>query len=167
MISLAGFPGSGKSTLGPLLALTRGLPFADLDADVERRAGRSIAGIFAADGEDAFRRLEREAFRARVASRFGGVLALGGGLPAQPGFADEVRAAGPCLFLDVPLDELLARLAASRGGRPLADGLDETGLRALHAARLPAYRACGRTVPLPPELPLPEQLDRLLAALAD
>lgn len=167
MISLAGFMACGKSTLGPLLALTRSLPFVDLDRRVEAAAGRDLAAIFAADGEAEFRRLERAAWRGLVAEGFPGVVALGGGLPVQPGMASEIRASGPCLFLDVPVDELLERLALGGRTRPLAGGLDETALRALHAARLPAYLACGTRIELPPALTLPEQLDRLLAALPD
>ena len=57
-IALIGAPGSGKSTLGPLLAERLGGPFVDVDAVIEQRQGRAIRDIFADDGEDAFRAIE-------------------------------------------------------------------------------------------------------------
>jgi shikimate kinase len=165
MISLVGFMAAGKSTLGPLLALVKGLPFADLDRRIEARAGRPLAEIFAQEGETGFREQERAAFDALLAQGFAGVATLGGGLPGQPGMPAAIRAAGPCLFLDPPIEELLLRLEADPTARPLAAGLDRAALAALHARRLPSYLACGRRVPLPADLDLPGQLDRLLEAL--
>jgi len=76
-IVLVGAPGSGKSTVGPLLAQELGVPYADVDAVVEERTGKSVAEIFADEGEPAFRSLE-EATTAELL-RGTGVLALGGG----------------------------------------------------------------------------------------
>ena len=76
-IVLVGAPGSGKSTVGPLLARELGVPYADVDAVVEERIGKSVAEIFADDGEPAFRALE-EAITVELL-RGTGVLALGGG----------------------------------------------------------------------------------------
>jgi shikimate kinase len=168
MILLTGFMGCGKSTLGPLLALCLDQAFLDLDREVERLAGRDAAGIFAAEGEEGFRAREREAFR-RLAA-FGGVLALGGGLPCQPGLADEIRAAGNGLYLDAPVEVLLERLLAPGAApRPLLDQVPAEGraafLRDLHARRDPFYRRAARAVPLPAGESVPQHLDRLLAAL--
>ena len=165
MISLVGFMGSGKTTLGSLLALCLDLPFRDLDQLVEERSGRALAEIFRLDGEEAFRRLEREEFR-RLTSEFSGVLATGGGLPCQPGLVDELRAAGPVLFLDPPVELLLTRLATG-GARPLIAGWSPEEVRALHAQRLPAYMAAGRRVDLSAGLDLPRSLDCLLLALTE
>ena len=76
-IVIVGAPGSGKSTVGALLAERLGVAFTDVDAVIEQRAGRSIAEIFAEDGEPAFRELE-EATTAELLSE-PGVLSLGGG----------------------------------------------------------------------------------------
>jgi shikimate kinase len=76
-IVLVGAPGSGKSTVGPLLAQALGVPFADVDAVLEERTGKSVAEIFADDGEPAFRALE-ESTTAELL-RDPGVLSLGGG----------------------------------------------------------------------------------------
>ena len=76
-IVLVGAPGSGKSTVGALLAERLGMEFVDADAVIEERAGKSVAEIFADDGETAFRQLEEETTAAQL--RRPGVLALGGG----------------------------------------------------------------------------------------
>ena len=75
---LVGFMGSGKTTVGRLLAERLGVPFADADEEIERAAGRTIPAIFEADGEPAFRELEAAAI-ARLLDGDAGVLALGGG----------------------------------------------------------------------------------------
>ena len=72
-----GAPGSGKSTVGPLVAERLGLPFADVDAVIEARAGRPITDIFVEDGEPAFRALEEQVTAELLAAPV--VLALGGG----------------------------------------------------------------------------------------
>jgi len=168
VIILVGFMGCGKSTLGPLLALCLNLPFRDLDRVVAAEAGTDAAGIFAAEGEEGFRRREAAAFRA-LAGSFPGVLAVGGGLPCQPGMAAELAAAGDCLYLDLPVEELEARLLAGAAPRPLLAALPAAerpaAIRALHARRDPCYRRAGRVVPLPAGEDAVRHLDRLLAAL--
>ena len=77
-VVLVGPPGSGKSSVGRAVARLTGLDLRDTDADIERSSGRSIPDIFANDGEDAFRALERAAVGAALAEH-AGVLALGGG----------------------------------------------------------------------------------------
>ena len=167
---LLGFMGCGKSTLGPLLALCLGRPFRDLDQEIAREAGRAVGELFAAEGEAAFRRRERAAFR-RLAASFDGVLALGGGLPAEPGMAEELAAVEACLYLDAPLETLLERLAdpAAAARRPLLAALPAAErpafIGALHAGRDAAYRRAGRVVPLPAGESAVQHLDRLLAAL--
>ncbi|MFA7331481.1 MAG: shikimate kinase [Candidatus Delongbacteria bacterium] len=169
LITLVGFMACGKSTLGPLMALCLNQPFRDLDACVEARAGRSLAWLFEQEGEEGFRRLERSAWHEQV-REFSGVLAVGGGLPCQPGGVEELRAAGPVLFLDPPLDLLLARLQGDRQ-RPLVTALPEerraSALRELWVHRRDFYLQAGRRVELPAGEDLPRQLDRLLDALGE
>ncbi|MBX3173560.1 MAG: hypothetical protein KF709_04065 [Gemmatimonadaceae bacterium] len=80
---LVGLPGAGKSTVGPLVAAALGWTFVDLDAEIEREAGKSVPEIFAAEGEAGFRRREREA-TARLANRRQVVVAPGGGWMLDP-----------------------------------------------------------------------------------
>jgi shikimate kinase len=141
LVCLAGFMGSGKTTVGVLLARQLAWRFEDLDARIEQNAGLSIAVIFERQGEAAFREIEREQFE-KVLGRVAEsgepiVLALGGGTYAQPGIVEGLRAFGaPVIWLDCPVDLLFAR-CATMSNRPLFR--DEASFRGLLAARLPFY----------------------------
>jgi shikimate kinase len=140
--------GSGKTTVGTLLARQLAWRFVDLDARIEEASGLSIPGIFDRLGETAFRQIEAEQLRAALgrASELGEgtVLALGGGTYAQAGCSEFLRTAGvPVLWLDAPLETLLARCMIMPG-RPLFR--DEASFRALHAQRLPFYQQADHRV---------------------
>jgi shikimate kinase len=109
--------GVGKSTVGPLVAERLGLPFVDLDREIERAANATVAALFARDGEPGFRVLETRALEAVVAGP-PAVLALGGGtLHARPENRALLRGV-PVVWLQVSWPLLEARL---KGGtsRPL------------------------------------------------
>jgi shikimate kinase len=134
--------GSGKTTIGTLLARQLAWRFVDLDDRIEESAGLAIPQIFERLGEPAFRQLEADQLRAALGRatemKESTVLALGGGTYAQPGCPDFLRAASaPVLWLDSPIEVLLAR-CMTMTGRPLFR--DEASFRALHAQRLPSYR---------------------------
>jgi shikimate kinase len=134
--------GSGKTTIGTLLARQLAWRFVDLDDRIEESAGLSIPQIFERLGETAFRQIEADQLRAALgrASEFkqGTVIALGGGTYAQPGCPEFLRAAGvPVLWLDSPIEILLSR-CMTMSGRPLFR--DEASFRALYAQRLPSYQ---------------------------
>ena len=134
--------GSGKTTVGLLLARQLAWRFEDLDARIEQSAGLSISAIFERRGEAAFRQIEREQFEktlGRVAeSGEAIVLAMGGGTYAQPGIVERLRAFDAVvIWLDCPVNVLLAR-CATMNNRPLFR--DEASFRALHAQRVPSYR---------------------------
>src|SRR5579863_5008128 len=142
MLCLAGFMGSGKTTVGTLLARQLAWRFVDLDDRIEESAGLTIPQIFERFGEPAFRQMEADQLRAALgrAAEFSEstVLALGGGTYAQPGCPDFLRHSGvPVLWLDSPVEVLLAR-CMTMTGRPLFR--DESSFRALHAQRLPSYQ---------------------------
>ena len=133
--------GSGKTTVGVLLARQLAWRFEDLDARIEQSAGLTISSIFDRRGEAAFREIEREQLEktlGRLAeSGETMVLALGGGTYAQPGIVEILRAFGAVvIWLDCPVDLLLARCAIM-DNRPLFR--DEVSFRNLLAARLPFY----------------------------
>ena len=134
--------GSGKTTVGTLLARQLAWRFVDLDDRIEEAAGITIAQFFERHGEPAFRQLEADQLRAAlgraVEHKEGTVLALGGGTYAQPGCPEFLRNAGiTVLWLDSPIDVLLSR-CMTMAGRPLFR--DEASFRALHAQRLPSYQ---------------------------
>jgi shikimate kinase len=114
IVYLVGMPGSGKSTVGAELAGRLGVPFVDLDVEIERRAGRSITEIFEAEGEAGFRALEAKELL-DASTHDPAVIACGGGVVLEPANRITLRNTGTCVFLDVPLDVLTSRV------RPDAD----------------------------------------------
>jgi shikimate kinase len=106
--------------VGRELAGRLGLRFADSDAEVVIRAGRSIQEIFATDGEGAFRALEREAIE--ILAGQDGVVGLGGGAMAQPGVPARLAATGTVVYLRAAPTTLLERVGSCEG-RPLLAGL--------------------------------------------
>jgi shikimate kinase len=142
MLCLAGFMGSGKTTIGTQLARQLAWRFVDLDDRIEEAAGLRIPEIFERLGEPAFRQMEADQLRAALGRVFefneSIVLALGGGTYAQVGAPEFLRAAGvPVVWLDSPVEVLLAR-CMTMTGRPLFR--DESSFRALYAQRLSSYQ---------------------------
>ena len=135
---IIGPPGSGKSTVGPLLAAALGVAFRDCDDDIVARAGRTISDIFAEDGEPAFRALEAEAVATALAEH-DGVLSLGGGAPLTPG--TRARLAGhTVVFLNVGLAAGVQRTGLS-SARPLLAGVNPRAtFKKLLDERVPVYR---------------------------
>jgi shikimate kinase len=119
---LVGFMGSGKSAVGRLLAHELGWSFADVDEDIEKAEGVTIAEIFDSRGEEEFRRIEQEALRRRVREVECGkpvVVALGGGAFVDPGNRKLLEERGVTLWLDCPFPRICARLEGQTH-RPLA-----------------------------------------------
>lgn len=139
-VVLIGPMGSGKTTIGRLLARRLGLPFVDLDHEIVAATGAEIPRIFELEGEAGFRRyeqatLDRVVERARTESL---VLATGGGAPVQPGNWTRLQQIGPVVWLD--LDPAQAVQRTGGGGRPLLDGSDPLErLRELAERRNPVY----------------------------
>jgi shikimate kinase len=135
---LIGLPGSGKSTIGRRLAKALDVSLLDTDAAIEAKAGRSIADIFATDGEQEFRRIEEEVVRAAL-SEHEGVLALGGGAITTKGVRDAL-AGHTVIYLEINADEGVRR-SSGNTVRPLLAGPDPAAkYRGLMADRVPLYR---------------------------
>lgn len=135
-VVLVGPPGSGKTTVGRLLADRLGLTFRDTDDDVEGKAGKNVADIFVEDGEEHFRAYERSAVRAAIAEHRG-VLALGGGAIQDPDTRADL-AALRVVFLDVGLADAAKRVGMAHE-RPLLVGNPRSMLRRQLEARRPLY----------------------------
>ena len=148
IVTLTGFMGSGKTTVGRIIADALGCPFLDLDEAVAAATGMTIPDIFAAEGESGFRERERKALEKAIA-RDGsgtGVLALGGGTVTIPAAARLLREKTLCIYLEASFDTLMERIAGQTGGRPLATSPD--ALRARLEERRPLYEATAAvTVP--------------------
>ena len=125
-IVLIGMMGSGKTTVGGLLAKRLQRPFADTDALIEEREGRAIPDIFVQGGEDAFRALELEVSR-ELSGKSGLVIACGGGLPMQDEAIAALKQNGLVFWLDRDPTETYGSLNVSH--RPLAQAGREEFIR--------------------------------------
>ena len=135
-IWLVGFMGSGKTTIGRILAARLDRPFFDLDAEIERTSGKTVRAIFESEGEPEFRRRESVFVEGSLAIP-AGVFATGGGTFAAEGNRSRILKDGLTVFLDPPFEALAAR-APAKGDRPLFD--DAAQARRLLEERLPFYR---------------------------
>jgi shikimate kinase len=147
-IYLAGFMGSGKTTIGRLLAERIGWRFVDLDEEIEAAAGMRILEIFEMRGEQEFRRVERETMRGLVRAIECGrpaVLALGGGAIAQPENYALLENNGVVIWLDCPF-EIVCRRVAPASHRPLAR--DPVSFAQLYEARRESYARADYRIPI-------------------
>jgi shikimate kinase/3-dehydroquinate synthase len=139
-IALVGLPGSGKSTIAPLLARRLGWSCVDLDEEITAATSRTPAAIIAADGEEAFRELEVAALQAAIRRPEQLVIACGGGL-INWRFAGRLLTGTCCVvWLDAPDDVLVGRLA-DVSDRPSLGGSAATGIPRLRALRVGAHQS--------------------------
>ena len=141
-IALIGLRGAGKSSLGRLLAERRGVPFLELDREVERASRMELRDIFEVHGQDGFRRLEREALERVVGAETRAVIATGGGLVAEPATFEFLLANCLTVWVKASPGEHMRRVVAQGDARPMAGdqrrAMDD--LRAILASREPLYR---------------------------
>jgi shikimate kinase len=142
---LVGFMGTGKTTVGRAVAVRLGFTFVDSDHEIERASGKTIARIFAEDGEPAFRRMER-VFVESGHPTSGRVVACGGGLVVQPGMLGLLQARGIVICLHATLDTILARTSGTNHRPLLAVSDPSERIRTLYAEREPVYRRAGTVI---------------------
>jgi shikimate kinase len=144
-IALIGFRGAGKTTVAAVLARRLGWDWIDADVEIERRAGKSIADIFADSGEPAFRELEA-AVVADLCRRDRAVLALGGGAVLRDDNRRAIRGCGAVVWLRASVEAIARRIAADpatsarRPNLTAAGGREE--IERLLEVRTPSYQAC-------------------------
>lgn len=136
IVYLVGMPGAGKTVVGRELAGRLGVPFVDLDTEIEREQGRPITEIFVSEGEAAFRAMEAAAL-VKAGAHDPSVVSCGGGVVLEPANRITLRNTGTVVYLDVPLDELRARVRPAED-RPLIH--EEGDLERLLAERGQLYR---------------------------
>ena len=109
LVTLIGYRGTGKSTVAPLLAEAFGWTSIDSDIEIEHRAGRTIADIFASDGEPVFRQLERQTIvdLLNITSQ---VLSVGGGAILNAETRRDLKTAGPVIWLTATIDTICERI---------------------------------------------------------
>ena len=144
MLVLVGYAGSGKSSLAKRLAKALGVGYVDTDTLVEQSVGATIADIFHYEGEEYFRRAEREVLDRLVAEGYDGIVATGGGLPAWEDNMERLNNIGTTIYLQRSPEQILSRLSAyGREKRPMFRGKsDEELLQFMHehlAQREPYY----------------------------
>jgi shikimate kinase len=146
-IVLTGFMGSGKSTVGPLVASHLSWSFVDVDDVIEAEAGAAIAELFARHGEAAFRDREHSTI-ARLAASDSLVLALGGGAIEHP-VTRTLLLTTPgtiLIHLEVELATTLARCRGTEHLRPIL--ADHVNLASRYQRRLPLYRTAHISIPV-------------------
>lgn len=157
-VYLTGFMASGKSTVGPKAAARLGQPFLDLDRLITAHDGRSIPAIFAEDGEEHFRTLETEMLH-QTAETDDLVVALGGGALVDDANRAFAREHGLVVYLQVPVDTILERVADDAterpllqddAGHPLPQDEQRTRIEEMLDARRPSYEAAHHTVEAAP-----------------
>jgi shikimate kinase len=143
-VVLTGFMGTGKTTVGRLLAQRLHKPFADTDVQIEELEGRTIAQIFADAGEPYFREVEQRVIDAAMKSN--AVVATGGGAILDRTNYERMQAAGPIVCLTADADVIVARTARDNT-RPLLDiGERSSRIRQLLSERAAAYARADFTI---------------------
>ncbi len=121
-IALVGLRGAGKTTLGQLAAQALGVPFVELDREIERASGMELSEIFAMHGQPMFRRLERQCLETTIERFDKAVIATGGSLVTEPATYDLLLSACFVVWLSAKPDEHMGRVLAQGDLRPMADG---------------------------------------------
>ena len=145
-IALVGLPGSGKSTISPLVAAQLGWTSIDLDLEIERSSGRTPAAIIATDGEAQFRDLELTALEHALRDPGPLVIACGGGVITQPAARRLLMELCTVVWLDTSDDILIQRLGDGTD-RPMLGGSAESGIPRLRSSRTRALQASHLHIP--------------------
>jgi len=167
---LIGPMGSGKSTIGKLLASRFSLKFVDMDDAIVERVEKSIPEIFEEDGEAAFRALECEVLKALISNTEAKVIATGGGVVLAEANRELLMSCGHVIWLDAP-PEMLAIRTSNDPNRPLLKGVDPLEkARELDLQRRPYYASCSDLRIDTSEMSVEEAveaIDRFLSLYAD
>jgi len=139
-VALIGLRGAGKSTLGRRLAEARGVPFVELDREVERLSGMALGEIFQLYGQAAFRRYERRSLEQIVERHERAVIATGGSLVSEPATFDLLLSTCFTVWLKAAPEEHMARVVAQGDLRPMAENAEAMAdLRRIVAGRAALY----------------------------
>ena len=165
---LIGFMGSGKTSLGLRLSYRLQLPVDDTDKIIEARAGKSIAEIFASEGEGSFRQKETEVLREIVSGKFSKrILSLGGGTPVQLQNQPLIRKCGTVVYLRISPEAVYERLKGDTT-RPLLQCEDPLErIRKMLKERGPAYERCADLIVDVDEKKQPEVVEEIVEYLLE
>ena len=161
---LVGMMGAGKTAIGSAIARELSVPFLDSDTEIERAANRTIAEIFARDGEPFFRERETQVIRRLLRSR-PGILSTGGGAYMSERNRRMIHEAGVAVWLKADLELLWSRVR-HKDTRPLLRTPDPYGtLKALYEARVPSYALAELHVEARPDYAIDDMAAKVIAAL--
>jgi shikimate kinase len=163
-IYLIGMMGSGKSTIGPLLAKHLGYSFLDTDTTIEKLVGQSVTEIFQTVGETEFRQIETQVL-AEVSAHLRFVVATGGGIPIEQENWNHLHQ-GLVIWLDLPVEILVERLQGDTTRPLLANSTDlQSKLETMLADRRDRYSEADIQISIDLTLTAEEIVDRILAAI--
>jgi XRE family aerobic/anaerobic benzoate catabolism transcriptional regulator len=165
-IALIGLRGGGKSTLGALLAERLGVPFIELDREIERRSGASLSEIFDMFGQETFRRAEREALDQVLHQHKTFVLATGGSIVTEPGTLEILLSSCFTVWVRAEPQDHMKRVMAQGDMRPMANsGRAMEDLVSILKSREPLYARAEATLITSGKSP-EQNVDELLQAIA-
>jgi shikimate kinase len=163
-IYLIGMMGSGKSTIGPLLAEHLGYGFLDTDTTIEKLVGQTVSEIFQTVGETEFRQVETQVL-AEVSAHLRLVVATGGGIAIEQENWNHLHQ-GLVIWLDLPVEVLVSRLQGDTTRPLLADAADlQSKLATMLAERRDRYNEADIQISIDQHLTAEEIIDRILAAI--
>ena len=166
-VALIGFMGSGKSSVGRVLARKLKKDFVDVDNLIEKKAGKSIAHIFKKDGEPAFREIERTV-TAEVARQAGQVIACGGGVVLNKSNTNALRKTAVLVYLKASEGDVRKRVSSTKGKRPLlANTKDARSIEVLMAERRPLYEGAADITLDTSRLGIEAAADRIIERLSE
>ncbi len=166
-VALIGFMGTGKTAVGKRLAERMGKDFIELDAMIERKAGRSISDIFRQDGEIAFREMEIEATK-EVAGRKNTVIACGGGLVLNRINIDRLKQECIIVYLTASAGVIQRRTSNEAGKRPLLEVADRfQQIKAMLKFRQPFYKRAADVIINTSKMSINTVVRRIMEELED
>ena len=167
IISLCGFMGAGKSTIGKHIARITGYSFIDLDSYIEKKRGMSIPELFVKEGEEAFRQEEYNSLKEILSNPSNNlILSLGGGTVTRENCAKLIKEQTKCIYLYCTKEELAKRVSKNPGQRPLLQGKTKQELtdhiHNMMLQREPVYKSCAHAVVDTSNSNLPKIIEQLL-----
>jgi shikimate kinase len=165
-IALIGFMGTGKTVVGKLLAEKLGKSFVELDAEIEKKAGKTVAAIFREDGEASFRKMESQ-ITAAVSALKNTVVACGGGIVLDKANIFRLQQEYVIVCLSAAPGDIVKRVSAEQGKRPLLEAADkDKAVRELLAARRPLYEQAAEITIDTSGIRPPQVVQKIIGALS-
>lgn len=139
-IALIGLRGAGKSSIGAAAAAKLGMPFVELDTEIERESGMTLAELFDLYGQPAYRRYERRCLETVIRNHERAIVATGGSLVSEPGTFELLLSACFTVWVKASPEEHMSRVIAQGDMRPMADNTEAMDdLRSILATRTKLY----------------------------